>query len=72
MSDETKKAAPTPEEAANLVDRYQRGQGIEFIRFATGFGRKHVLEALAARGLKPRGKGRRSVNPNWGWTGGAP
>lgn len=70
--DETIKRNPTPEEAANIVDRYRRGQGIEFIRFATGFARPRITEAIRAAGVQMRkGKRRGPANRNWGWTGGA-
>lgn len=74
MSDiygETIKRTPTTEEAANIVDRYRRGQGIEFIRFATGFARPRITEAIRAAGVTMRkGKHRGPANKNWGYTGG--
>jgi hypothetical protein len=62
---------PNPDEAANIVDRYRRGQGIEFIRMATDFGRPRIVEAIKAAGVPLRkGKHRGPTNRNWGYTGG--
>ena len=67
--DPTLRRDPTPEEAANIADRYRRGQTLQFIRFATGFGRPAVVRTLEAQGVKLRRPGRHASG-NWGYTGG--
>ena len=59
---------PTEDEIANIVDRYQRGQGLDFVCFATGHTRRKVTEILKAQGVKVRKSGGGGRN-SWGWTG---
>lgn len=59
---------PTEEEIANIVDRYQRGQGLDFICLATSHTRRKVTEILRSRGVKIRKFGRQSRS-SWGWNG---
>lgn len=56
------------EEAADIVDRYRRGQGLDAICFATDRSRKTVRQVLVDAGVKIRRKGKHASG-NWGWTG---
>jgi len=48
----------TPEQRASIVDRYTRGQGIDFIAYATDISRAKVKLALNEAGVTIRKAGR--------------
>lgn len=56
------------EQAANIVSRYQRGQSVNFISFATDYSWSQIRDVLKAAGVKTRGRGSRAGR-SWGWTG---
>ena len=62
------KLPPTPEEKANIADRYLRGQSVKFISFATSRSRAVVKAALAEHGIRVDPRQKR--NRNWGYAGG--
>jgi hypothetical protein len=58
----------TAEESANIVDRYRRGQGLDYIALGTDRSRAVIRQVLTEAGVPIRKRG--ASNPNWGRTGG--
>lgn len=56
----------TEAEKDAAVDRYTRGQALDFIAFALGKPLSKVKAALAERGVEIK----RRKNRNWGYSGG--
>lgn len=50
--------ALTPEQISNIIDRYERGQSIAFISFATDIGRDRVRAELIKAGVRINKPGR--------------
>jgi hypothetical protein len=56
----------TQEQQDDVVSRYERGQTIAFIRFATEIPGDAIVALLKARGVRIR---RARGGSSWGWTG---